>query len=254
MSTENTGRDHCFEIVTKHRIYQLVAKSQEEMLEWMKVLSSHTQLHIENEYIHQAEEMIIKASQDKYNQYFGQDLEEALKAIDLGQTDISQILTEMDRTLNLFGYSSSKTDMNGELDGEELQSFHDIPKRKDEERPGNEQKHSLNENESLLSSEGEKRSLNEDEKRLLSEDEKRSLNEERSLNEDENTSLNESLTEEDMTMNEGEKRSLNGDEMNASTEGVKIPVNDSEIRNAIDYQFGSSPDSLYKDNKQEIDD
>lgn len=38
------------------------------MVEWMKMLSTHTMLHAENEYIKQAEEMIAKASGDRYIQ------------------------------------------------------------------------------------------------------------------------------------------------------------------------------------------
>lgn len=97
MSTENTGRDFCFEIVTKQRVYQLVAKSQDEMLEWMKVLSSHTQQHTENDYLYQAEEMISKATLQQYIQQFGTDLEDI--ELDDG-IDISQILKEMDLVLS----------------------------------------------------------------------------------------------------------------------------------------------------------
>src|SRR5690349_1217182 len=103
MSTENTGRENCFEIVTKQRVYQLSAKSQDEMLEWMKTLNVHTQLHIENEYIHQAEEMIAKASLDKYSQQFGQDLEESVKKLEeFSYADISKIMADMDQSLKEF--------------------------------------------------------------------------------------------------------------------------------------------------------
>lgn len=44
------------------------AKTHQEMVEWMKMLSTHTMLHAENEYIKQAEEMIAKASGDRYIQ------------------------------------------------------------------------------------------------------------------------------------------------------------------------------------------
>jgi len=68
ISTENNGKEFCFEIITKHRIYQLVAKSHTDMVEWMKALSVQTILHAENELISQAEEMIAKATLDNYNE------------------------------------------------------------------------------------------------------------------------------------------------------------------------------------------
>jgi hypothetical protein len=75
MSTEDTGRAFCFEIITKHRIFQLSAKTHQEMVEWMTVLSTHTILQAENEYIKQAEEMIAKTSFDRYVQETGATLE-----------------------------------------------------------------------------------------------------------------------------------------------------------------------------------
>jgi len=54
-------------VVTKHRVYQLVAKSHTDMVEWMKSLSIQTILHAENELINQAEEMIAKVTLDNYN-------------------------------------------------------------------------------------------------------------------------------------------------------------------------------------------
>lgn len=62
---EDMGEDHCFEIITKSRIYYLVAKSHAEMLEWVDVLQSHTILHSENELIQQAEEAIARNTQRK---------------------------------------------------------------------------------------------------------------------------------------------------------------------------------------------
>lgn len=62
---EDVGEDHCFEIITKSRIYYLVAKSHAEMLEWVDVLQSHTILHSENELIEQAEEAIAANTQRK---------------------------------------------------------------------------------------------------------------------------------------------------------------------------------------------
>jgi len=67
ISTENNGKEFCFEVVTKHRVYQLVAKSHTDMVEWMKSLSIQTILHAENELINQAEEMIAKVTLDNYN-------------------------------------------------------------------------------------------------------------------------------------------------------------------------------------------
>jgi hypothetical protein len=54
MTTDNNGKEYCFEIITKQRVYQLVAKSQADMLEWMKALSVHTILHAENAVLAQA--------------------------------------------------------------------------------------------------------------------------------------------------------------------------------------------------------
>jgi hypothetical protein len=79
MSTENNGKEYCFEIVTKLRVYQLVAKSQLDMVEWMKTLSAHTILHTENELINQAEEMIAKATYDQYLLEEGKEVESLLK-------------------------------------------------------------------------------------------------------------------------------------------------------------------------------
>jgi hypothetical protein len=78
--SENNGKDYCFEIVTKHRVYQLVAKSHTDMTDWMKILSVHTILHAENELINQAEEMVAKATLDQYireEQPFGEEKENA---------------------------------------------------------------------------------------------------------------------------------------------------------------------------------
>jgi len=63
---ELSGKEHAFEVVTRQRIFQLCAKSRTDMLEWMKNLSSHTVLPSENELINQAEEMIAKATMDKF--------------------------------------------------------------------------------------------------------------------------------------------------------------------------------------------
>lgn len=59
-------------------MYQLVAKSQTEMIEWMKTLSAHTILHAENALINQAEEMIAKATYDNYLLEEGKEIEELL--------------------------------------------------------------------------------------------------------------------------------------------------------------------------------
>eukprot|EP01118_Nematostelium_gracile_P000108 TRINITY_DN10099_c0_g1_i1.p1 TRINITY_DN10099_c0_g1~~TRINITY_DN10099_c0_g1_i1.p1 ORF type:complete len:159 (-),score=23.57 TRINITY_DN10099_c0_g1_i1:4-426(-) len=66
ISTENNGKEYCFEVVTKQRVYQLVAKTHTDMIEWMRALSIQTILHAENELINQAEEMIAKATLDNY--------------------------------------------------------------------------------------------------------------------------------------------------------------------------------------------
>ena len=71
MCTEETGKKHCFEMITKHRVFQLAAKNHQEMVDWMKMLSAQGILYNENECIKQAEEMIAKASYDKYIQQTG---------------------------------------------------------------------------------------------------------------------------------------------------------------------------------------
>lgn len=57
-STEDVGKEHCFEIVTKERVFRLVAGSQQDMVAWIQALSPYTILHTENELIDQAEERI----------------------------------------------------------------------------------------------------------------------------------------------------------------------------------------------------
>ena len=59
------GEEHCFEIVTKTRVYYMVAKSEAEMTEWMHALSQRTMLHKENELLEKADEMI---AQEAYRQ------------------------------------------------------------------------------------------------------------------------------------------------------------------------------------------
>merc|ERR1712137_855585 len=55
---EDFGEKFCFEIVTKSRVYYLVAKSQTEMAEWIHILSLRTQLHKENQLLETAETII----------------------------------------------------------------------------------------------------------------------------------------------------------------------------------------------------
>jgi len=62
IAADNMGKENCFELVTKHRVYQLVAKSPNDMEDWIRILSLYTILHSENELINQAEEMICKIS------------------------------------------------------------------------------------------------------------------------------------------------------------------------------------------------
>lgn len=59
------GEEHCFEVVTKQRVYYLVAKSDRELTEWMHALSQRTMLHKENELLEKAEAMI---TQEAYRQ------------------------------------------------------------------------------------------------------------------------------------------------------------------------------------------
>jgi len=60
VATGKVGKDNCFELITKQRIYHLVAKSRTEMDDWIKTLSVFTILHSENELINQAEDVIYK--------------------------------------------------------------------------------------------------------------------------------------------------------------------------------------------------
>ncbi|PRP85781.1 hypothetical protein PROFUN_05973 [Planoprotostelium fungivorum] len=64
--SEKTGKDNCFEIVTRQRVYQLAAKTATDMQEWMKLLSAHTVLHTENDLMNLAEELIAKATLDQH--------------------------------------------------------------------------------------------------------------------------------------------------------------------------------------------
>jgi len=59
-ATKNVGKDNCFELITKQRVYHLVAKSRTEMEDWIKTLSVFTILHAENELINQSEDVICK--------------------------------------------------------------------------------------------------------------------------------------------------------------------------------------------------
>lgn len=59
------GEEYCFEVVTKQRVFYLVAKSERELTEWMHALSQRTMLHKENELLEKAEAMI---TQEAYRQ------------------------------------------------------------------------------------------------------------------------------------------------------------------------------------------
>ena len=59
------GEEFCFEIVTKARVFYLVAKAESELNEWVHVLSQKTLLHKESELLEKAEAMI---SQESYRQ------------------------------------------------------------------------------------------------------------------------------------------------------------------------------------------
>jgi len=65
ISDSMIGKDNCFELVTKHRVYHLVAKSRTDMEEWMRILSLYTILHSENELINNAEDMISRYTYDQ---------------------------------------------------------------------------------------------------------------------------------------------------------------------------------------------
>jgi hypothetical protein len=54
-----------FEIVTKERVYKLVALSQPEMVAWVKNLSPATTLHTENGLFFQAENLIQHAAKQR---------------------------------------------------------------------------------------------------------------------------------------------------------------------------------------------
>jgi len=56
--TEDVGREFCFEIITKDRVYKLVALSHQEMNDWIQSLLPFTLLQAENDYIKQAETQI----------------------------------------------------------------------------------------------------------------------------------------------------------------------------------------------------
>lgn len=60
-AVEDTS-DFAFEIVISARVYFIVAASQQDMLEWIKLLSQQTRLNKENHFIEQAEDMISKAT------------------------------------------------------------------------------------------------------------------------------------------------------------------------------------------------
>jgi len=56
--TEDVGREFCFEIITKDRVFKLVALSHQEMNDWIQSLLPYTLLHTENDCIKQAEDQI----------------------------------------------------------------------------------------------------------------------------------------------------------------------------------------------------
>jgi hypothetical protein len=59
---EDVGDEFGFEIVTNYRVFVLAAKSQAEMMEWIKILSQQTLLNKENQLIEQADELISRAT------------------------------------------------------------------------------------------------------------------------------------------------------------------------------------------------
>jgi hypothetical protein len=95
---ESEVKEFCFEIITKNRIFQLAAKSKNDMMEWIKVLNTHTILHTENELIHQAEEMILKVTRDRHVSEDNSDDDKLLKK--LLENDKNFILDENNNNNN----------------------------------------------------------------------------------------------------------------------------------------------------------
>jgi len=67
--TEDVGREFCFEIITKERVYKLVASSHQEMNDWIQSLLPFTLLHTENDYIKQVEDQIKLNSKKHFFTY-----------------------------------------------------------------------------------------------------------------------------------------------------------------------------------------
>uniref|UniRef100_A0A6B2LQV5 PH domain-containing protein n=1 Tax=Arcella intermedia TaxID=1963864 RepID=A0A6B2LQV5_9EUKA len=68
-STDDVQREFCFELITKDRIYKLVASSHEEMTGWIQALQPQTQLHSENDVIRKAEEQIKQGACKYFKAY-----------------------------------------------------------------------------------------------------------------------------------------------------------------------------------------
>jgi len=67
--TEDVGKDFCFEIITKDRVYKLVALSHQEMNDWIQSLLPFTLLHSENDWIKQAEHQIRLGAMKHFHSY-----------------------------------------------------------------------------------------------------------------------------------------------------------------------------------------
>eukprot|EP01127_Copromyxa_protea_P006658 TRINITY_DN16663_c0_g1_i1.p1 TRINITY_DN16663_c0_g1~~TRINITY_DN16663_c0_g1_i1.p1 ORF type:complete len:151 (+),score=16.78 TRINITY_DN16663_c0_g1_i1:36-455(+) len=66
---EDVGKDFCFEVVTKDRVYKLSAGSHQEMVDWMVALQPCTQLHAENDLFKEAERNIRAGSQKHFESF-----------------------------------------------------------------------------------------------------------------------------------------------------------------------------------------
>lgn len=63
------GKEFCFEVVTKDRVFKLAAGTQQEMVDWMTSLQPCTQLQAEDDLFKEAEHKIKIGAQKHFEAF-----------------------------------------------------------------------------------------------------------------------------------------------------------------------------------------